>query len=193
MKFASLHEKAKLLDGSIDSYVEAEGNFVPMRKLQAMVKVAFPDAILVDFGLHKLVFHLRYETYDLAFKVGKKQAVERDHRAYLMLPPRLRHVYLARLFWHTKYSILQEYGSEADVTKEELLQLRALAGKYGLLDITCDNVRWVNGHLKIIDAGISPPRLLGLWKSADFIARRLPTQVSRIIRKSRLIITSRER
>ena len=194
VKFKSLHEKARLLDGSIDGYIETQGaGFVPMRKLQEMVVAVFSEAIMVNFGLHKIVFQLRYKSHDLALKVGKSQAVERDHRAYKLLPPSLRHAYFARIFWHTKYSILQEYGTEAEVTQRQLLQLRALAGKYGLLDITCDNIRWVSGNLKIIDAGISPPGLFGLWKTTDTISRRLPGPVSRIIRKARLVTTTRER
>jgi hypothetical protein len=188
-----MHEKAKFLDSLIDDVIETEGRFLPMRQLQEKVLEAFPDAVLVNFGMHKLVFRLRHKSHDLALKVGKAQAVERDHAVYKQMPPDLRHVYLARIFWHTKYSILQEYGVEAEVSRQQLLQLRALAGKYGLLDITCDNIRSINGHLKIIDAGISPPGLYGLWKTADIISRRLPSPVSRIIRKSRLIATVRQR
>ena len=193
MKFKSLHEKARILDRSIDNYIEEKGSFVSMRLLQQKVIDVFPDAVLVNFGLHKLVFHLRHKSHDLALKVGKAQDVERDHSVYRQLPPSLRHVYLARVFWHTKYSILQEYGLEAEVSRQQLLQLRALAGKYGLLDITCDNIRVVDGHLKIIDAGISPPGFYGLWKTADTISRRLPGPVARIIRKTRLIAAVRQR
>ena len=194
MKFKSLYEKARALDRSIDNYIEMErAGFVPMRKLKELVIAVFPEAVMVNFGLHKLVFHLKHQSRDLALKVGKAQSVERDHRTYNLLPPPLRHTYFARIFWHTKYSILQEYGTEADVTQRELLQLRALAGRYRLLDITCDNIRWVDGQLKIIDAGISPPGLFRLWKTADTISRRLPSPVSRIIRKTRLIATTRDR
>ena len=194
MKFKSLYEKAALLDQAIDGYLEGQASgFVPMPKLKEMVRTQFPDAVMVTFGLHKLVFHLGHKTHELALKVGKPQTIERDHRAYDVLPSPLRHAYFARVFWHTKYAILQEYGVEADVTKQQLLQLRALAGKYGLLDITCDNIRWIDGHLKIIDAGVAPPGLHGLWKSADFVARRLPTPVSKLIRKSRLVVTAHER
>jgi hypothetical protein len=193
VKFKSLHAKARILDGSIDDYIETKGNFVPMHLLQQKVIDVFPDAVMVNFGMHKLVFHLRHKSHDLALKVGKAQAVELDHRVYRQMPPNLRHVYLARVFWHTKYSILQEYGLEVNVSRQQLLQIRALAGKYGLLDITCDNIRVVDGHLKIIDAGISPPGLYGLWKAADTISRRLPTPVSRIIRRTRLIATIKQR
>jgi hypothetical protein len=193
VKFKSLYEKARFLDGLIDEYIEAEGSFVPMRQLQGKVVNVFPEAVMVNFGLHKLVFHLKHKSHDLALKVGKKQDVERDHQVYKQMPPSLRHVYLARIFWHAKYSILQEYGVEAEVTRQQLLQLRGIAGRYGLLDITCDNIRSVNGQLKIIDAGISPPGLYGLWKTADTISRRLPPPISRIIRKTRLIVTVRQR
>ena len=70
-----------------------------------------------------------------------------------------------------------------------LLQLRAIAYQYGLLDITCDNIRSVNGNLKIIDASIAPPGLFGLWKTADFIKLRLPPPIRKAIRKSRLLNT----
>ena len=189
-----MHEKARFLDKSIDEYIKAERtSFIPMRKLPKIVGTVFPDAVMVNFGLHKLVFHLKCNSRDVALKVGKQQAVERDHTAYRQLPSNLRHVYFAKVFWHTKYSLLQEYGVEAEVTRQQLLLLRAIARRYGLLDITCDNVRVVNGNLKIIDAGISPPGLFGLWKTADTIARRLPGPISRIIRKSRLIATVRQR
>ena len=194
MKFKSLHEKARLLDDLIDEYMKAEkAGFVPLLRLQDMVTTVFPDAVMVNFGLHKLVFHLRHKSHHLALKVGKAQAVELDHRVYRQLPPSLRHVYFARIFWHTKYCLLQEYGVKSEVRQQQLLQLRAIAGKYELLDITCDNIRNVDGNLKIIDAGISPPGLFGLWKTADTIARRLPPPVSGIIRKLRLIATVRQR
>jgi hypothetical protein len=42
---------------------------------------------------------------------------------------------------------------ETEASVERLAQLRAIAEKYGLLDITCDNIRSINENLKIIDAG----------------------------------------
>ena len=41
-----------------------------MRLLQQKIDV-FPDAVMVNFGMHKLVFHLRHKATDLALKVGK--------------------------------------------------------------------------------------------------------------------------
>jgi hypothetical protein len=84
---------------------------------------------------------------------------------------------------------LQEYGLETEVSAQDLAQIRAIAYEYGLLDITCDNIRSVNGNLKIIDASIAPAGFFGLWKTADFIKLRLPPPLWRAIRKSRLLNT----
>ena len=190
MKFKSLHKNAKLLDDLIDTYIKTKKtSFAPIGELEKFALRVFPDTVRVDFGLHKLVFHLRHKSHELALKVGKTEAIEHDHRAYRQMPKSLRQVYFARVFWHTKYCLLQEYGVEANVSTQELSQLRAIAYKYGLLDITCENIRRVNGNLKIIDASIGPSGLFRLWKIADFVKLRLPQHVRRAIRKSRLLAT----
>ena len=160
-----------------------------MNELKNIVLMIFPDSLMESFGIHKLVFRLRHKSHELALKIGKKEAIERDHKAYKQLPRNIRHVYFARVFWHTKYCLLQEYGLETQVTAEELVQLRSIASKFGLLDISCENIRNINGYLKIIDAGIAPPGLFRLWKAADFITLRLPPPVRRVIRKSRMLNT----
>ena len=194
MKFKSLHAKAKLLDDSIDEFIKTKNSsFVPMENLEKIVITVFPDAHLSNFGLHKLVFQLRHKSHILALKIGKSEAIERDHEAYIMMPPSMRQVYFARVFWHTKYCLLQEYGEETEVSAQNLVQIREIAYEYGLLDITCDNIRSVNGNLKIIDASIAPPGLFGIWKTADFIKLRLPPPIWRAIRKTRLLNTVRGR
>ena len=77
MKFKSLHEKAKLVDDSIDEYIKTENSsFVPMKNLEQIVITIFPDARLSNFGLHKLVFFLRHKSHELALKIGKSEAIE---------------------------------------------------------------------------------------------------------------------
>jgi hypothetical protein len=194
VKFKSLHEKAKILDHLIDDYIKTKSSsFVPIQNLEQIVLTVFPDAHMSNFGLHKLVFRLRHKSHMLALKIGKSEAIELDHKAYKRMPPSIRHVYFARVFWHTKYCLLQEYGLETEVSPKDLAQLRAIAYEYGLLDITCDNIRSVNGNLKIIDASIAPEGLFGLWKTADFIKLMLPPPIRRAIRKSRLLNTVKGR
>jgi len=190
VKFKSLHEKAKLLDDSIDEYIKTKSSsFVPRKNLEQIVLTTFPDAAMFNFGLHKLVFRLRHKSHELVLKIGKSEAIEFDHEVYKQMPPNIRHVYFARVFWHTKYSLLQEYGVETEVSPQHLGQLRAIALQYGLLDITCDNIRNVNGNLKIIDASIAPPGFFGLWRAADFIKSGLPPAIRKAIKKSRLLST----
>ena len=193
MKFKVLRQKAKLLDDSIDEYMKNEGtHFVPMRSLQELTSKTFPEAQRVNVGLHKLVFHLTYESHELALKIGKKETIERDHHAYKLLPHPLRHVYFARIFWHSKYCLLQDYGEEAEATYDQIKMLRSIGYKYGLLDITCENIRTFNGYLKIVDASVAPYGLYRIWKTADLILRRLPTPVRMIIRRARILSTVRE-
>jgi hypothetical protein len=194
VKFKSLHAKAKHLDNLIDDFIKAEKtSFVPISTLQEIVPKIFPDCVMVNFGLHKVVFHLRHKSHELALKIGKPESIEVDHRAYKQLPGSLRHVYFAKVFWHTKYCLLQEYGVEAEVSDQELEQIRIIASDYGLLDITCDNIKKVNGTLKIIDASIAPPGLFSLWKIADIIKLKLPPSIRKAIRKSRMLATAKER
>jgi hypothetical protein len=57
VKFKTLHEKAKLVDDSIDEYIKTKkGSFVPMQNLEEIVLTTFPDSHVSNFGLHKLVF-----------------------------------------------------------------------------------------------------------------------------------------
>jgi hypothetical protein len=190
VKFKNLHERAKILDDLIEAYIKSKKSvFVPMNELTTLVPLIFPDASLLSFGMHKLVFKVKYSSDVLALKIGKHADIENDHSAYKQLPHPYRHVYFARVFWHTKYCLLQEYGVEVQVTPEELSQLRSIAGKFGLLDISCENIRNIDGYLKIIDAGLAPPGFFGLYKAADFVMLRLPPPVRRLVRKSRMLKT----
>jgi hypothetical protein len=186
VKFKTLHAIAKELDNSIDDYIINEKiGFLSFSDLEKTVMNVLPNAVMVDFGLHKLVFSLRHKTHILALKVGRAQAIELDHKVYKQMPKDGRDVYFARIFWHTKYSLLQEWGIEVEVSPQQLLQLRGIAEKYGLLDVTCDNIRSFNGNLKIIDAVLAPKGMFKLWKTYDFINQNLPTPVRKAIRKSR--------
>lgn len=160
-----------------------------MEELRNVVPMVFAEAKMLSFGMHKLAFHLHHKSYDLTLKVGRKEDIEKDHKAYNQLPHPYRRAYFARVFWHTKYCLLQEYGVQVDITPEELSQIRSIASKFGLLDISCENIRNIDGYLKIIDAGLAPPGLYGLYKAADFVMLRLPPPVRRVVRKSRMLKT----
>ena len=77
----------------------------------------------------------------IVLKVGPKNSIENDHRAYKRVPESMRHKLFARIFWHTKYCLLQEYGFPAHVTQEELTQLRRVVYRYGIFDVKAENVK----------------------------------------------------
>ena len=82
MNFKPLHEKAKLLDELIDKQIKIKRNsFAPTSILQEIVFNIYPDSYMINFGLHKLVFYLRHNRHELVLKIGKTQAIERDHKA----------------------------------------------------------------------------------------------------------------
>lgn len=191
MKFKGLHKRAELLDEIIDAYLKSKTTaaFVSMNDLKTVVPLVFPRASMVSFGMHKLVFFVRHKSHELALKIGKEDAIEHDHKVYKQLPSQYRHVYFARVFWHTKYCLLQEFGEEVEVTPQELSQIRSIANRFGLLDISCENIRNIDGYLKIIDAAIAPPGFFNIYKAADFITLRLPPPVRRMVKKSRMLKT----
>jgi hypothetical protein len=191
VKFKSLHKRAKLLDEIIDSYLKSKTRaaFVPLNDLKTVVPLVFPRVSMVSFGMHKLVFRVGHKSHELALKIGKEDAIEYDHKVYKQLPSQYRHVYFARVFWHTKYCLLQEFGEEVEVTPQELSQIRSIANRFGLLDISCENIRNIDGYLKIIDAAIAPTGFFNIYKAADFITLRLPPPVRRMVKKSRMLKT----
>jgi hypothetical protein len=191
VKFKHFFEKAKLLDNLIDEYRDSRKiRFVPISILSSLVTNVFPNATLLGYGLHKIVFRLQHKTHMLVLKVGKAQDIELDHQAYNRLPHEIKHVYLAKIYWHTKYSILQQYGLETELTEQELARIRLVAAKYGLLDITCENIRIVDGNSKIVDAGIAPLGLFKLWHTADSIKNKLPASIRKILRKFLRLVTA---
>ena len=194
MRFKHFFEKAKFLDHLIDEYRDSRNKrFVPVDILSSLVTNVFPDARYLGYGLHKIVFRLQHKTHMLVLKVGKAQDIELDHQAYNRLPHEIRHIYLAKIYWHTKYSLLQQYGLETELTEQELARIRLIAAKHGLFDVTCENIRIVDGNLKIIDAVIAPFGLFKLWHTADSIKNKLPYFIRKAVRKFLQLVTATEK
>jgi hypothetical protein len=60
----------------------------------------------------------------------------------------------AKVYWRTKYCLLQKFGSECDVPPSRLARLKQIARKYGLTDVRPGNIRCVGGVGKIVDATV---------------------------------------
>jgi hypothetical protein len=116
-------------------------------------------------------------------KVGTKKSIENDHRAYKRVPESMRHQLFARIFWHTKYCLVQEYGFPVQVTEEELAILRRVVYKYGIFDIKPDNLKRIDGQLKIIDANVTIIPIPTLLRKVDEVKPKLPKRLVLLVKK----------
>jgi hypothetical protein len=55
--------------------------------------------------------------------------------------------------------------------------------KYGIFDIKAENLKRINGALKIIDANVTPFPLPTMWKMMDEAKPRLPNRLMLFIKK----------
>jgi hypothetical protein len=184
LRYESLHHVAKRIDHLIDHHLPKERSaFLPQEDLKKLVEKNFPDYFVENCGWHKIIFGNRSIDHKIVLKVGTKKSIENDHRAYKRLPHRLRHRLFARIFWHTKYCLLQEYGFPMQVTPEQLAEIRQEVYKYGIFDVKADNLRKIDGAIKIIDANVTRIPIPTVLRKIDEIKARLPKRLDTYIKK----------
>jgi len=184
LKYKTLHHIARHIDHLIDhNLVTKNSTFIQQESLKKLVLANFPDLFVMSFGWHKIAFGVRSLEEEVVLKVGAKRVIENDHIAYKRVPESMRHMLFAKIFWHTKYCLLQEYGIKANVTKEQLTCVRQAIYKYGIFDIKADNLRWVEGELKVIDANVTRVPLPTVLRKIDEIKPKLPKKLNLLIKK----------
>jgi hypothetical protein len=178
LKYKTLYREARQIDHLIDQYMHSNGTAViPQEELKKLILKNFPDLYIENFGWHKIVFGVHSLDQKIVLKVGAKKSIENDHRAYKRVPESKRHQLFARIFWHTTYCLLQEYGFPANVTKEELDSLRREVYKYGIFDVKADNLKRINGQLKIIDANVTGYPIPLVLRKVDEVKPKLPKRL----------------
>ena len=85
-------------------------------------------------------------------KAARTRHIRRDLQLYKAIPGRIRNRYFAKIYWGTRHCLLQKYGDQKKVPPEIRKKLSAKGKKLGLSDIRDDNIRWVDGQFKIVDA-----------------------------------------
>ncbi len=175
MEYKVFYNDAKQIDSMIGYYFKStKASVLPFNDFIIIIHKKFPSFYLIGKGTHKISFKVDDGKKLLVLKVGKKETIENDHRAYKLLPKRVRRKYFAKIFWHTKYCLLQEYGKDAVATSKQVENIRELMGRYGLIDIRCENIKMIDGELKVIDANIARGRSAPLMKIIDYVKVRLP-------------------
>jgi hypothetical protein len=184
LKYRELHHEAKHIDRLIDYELHHNGGVFPTQEqLAALLMANYPDFQVENCGWHKIVFRNRKFNHDVVLKIGPHKSIEGDHSVYKAVPEDKRHRYFARIYWHTKYCLLQEYGEPAAATQEQLNCLRQAVYKYGVFDVKAANLRWINGELLIIDANVTRIPLPTVLRKIDEVKPRLPKKLDTFIKK----------
>jgi hypothetical protein len=179
LKYKALHHTARQIDHLIDHHLNSsQTSVIRQEELKKIILKEFSDLYVQDFGWHKIVFGIHSAEQKIVLKIGAKGSIENDHRAYKRVPENLRHKLFARIFWHTKYCLLQEYGFPAQVTQEELNRLRQVVYKYGVFDVKAENVKCISGELKIIDANVTSIPIPFVLRKIDEVKPKLPKKLT---------------
>jgi len=183
LKYRMLHHQAKHIDRLIDENRHAaKAAFLTSDQLKTIVTTVYPDFYMESCGWHKIVFRNRLANHKVVLKVGPQRSIEADHSAYKRIPHSIRHRVFARLFWHTKYCLLQEYGEAAQVNAQELNEIRRAVYRYGVFDIKAENIKRINGMLKIIDANVAAVPVPTLMSLMDRLKAKLPEKLDELLK-----------
>ncbi len=184
LKYKELNHIAKHIDRLIEARLEETGgHFIPQETIKAIVLENYPDFYVVSFGWHKIVFANRLVDQKVVLKVGPHKTIENDHHVYKSPPKGERHKVFARIFWHTKYCLLQEYGLPAKVSPQQLTLIRREVNKYGIFDVKAENLRLIEGKLRIIDANVTRVHLPTVLRKIDEVKPKIPKKLNTILRE----------
>lgn len=149
----TIREKATLIDQFADSYnlSHKRKNF-PQKLVGELVRLLFPGSSYLGHGAFKYAYRISSRKRDLVLKVGRASSISRDLRTYKRLPLNIRNRYFAKIYWRTKYTMLQKFGKNGNIHDEDLAKLRKVAKRHGLSDIGARNVKRIDGKFKIVDA-----------------------------------------
>jgi len=159
MRHALIHKKAVFIDAFVDNYrkIRHRSTF-PHKEVAHIIHLLFPGSSYSGRGAFKTVHRVSSRTRDLVLKTSNRRNIRNDDRAYRKLPKTIRNRYFAKVYWRTKYCLLQKFGKSSKVPSDKLNSLKSIARKYGLTDVRPANVRKVDGKFKIVDASLSRAR-----------------------------------
>ena len=129
---------------------------IPHKDIEKLLNIFFPRTkyISSNKGFFKHVFIIHSEIKSLVLKEGKSKDIRKDYNTYKRIPKNVRNCYFAKIYWRSNGGrfMLQKYGKEVGIPKDELMRLKEIGKKYGLKDVREDNIRKFGDKLKIIDA-----------------------------------------
>ncbi|MDO8647065.1 MAG: hypothetical protein Q7R70_01455 [Candidatus Diapherotrites archaeon] len=158
MRHKSIYEKkVRFIDDFVDKYIRIRHskNF-PHTAIGIVIKLLFPKSYKINKGWYKTAFYISSRKKDLVIKIGRTKNLKQDWKAYQKFPKGIRNKYFAKIYWHSKYCLLQKWGKAAKISNKDprIIKLKEKASYYGLNDIKPANTAFFDGKLKIIDASI---------------------------------------
>ncbi|MFQ5843176.1 MAG: hypothetical protein ACE5I8_12165 [Thermodesulfobacteriota bacterium] len=120
--------------------------------VEDIIRVLFPGSKFSGRGVFKTVHKVSSRSRHLVLKTASRQSIRTDIRAYNRLPRNIRNRYFAKVYWRTKYCLLQKYGKKGNIPRKRLQELKAIGRQYGLRDIRAANIMKIDGKYKIVDA-----------------------------------------
>lgn len=153
MRHSLLNRTAQIVDRFVDTHkrVRRRRSF-PHKEVSTIINMLFPGSSRKGRGAFKSVHAVYSRSRTLALKTSNPKNIRTDFRAYKRIPATIRNRYFGKIYWGTKYCLLQKYGRDAHVPESVLRKLKAIGKQYGLKDIRPANIRKIDGRFKIIDA-----------------------------------------
>lgn len=154
MRHERIHKRALFIDEFVDAYKKVRNRTTfPHREVGRIVHFLFPGCSYTGRGAFKTVHKVSSRARDLVLKTTNPKNIRKDKQAYMRLPPTKRNRYFAKIYWVTKYCLLQKYGKKLErIPERDLKKLKVVAKEYGLSDVRPGNIRKIDGRFKIVDA-----------------------------------------
>lgn len=155
MRHTRIYEKALLLDAIVRAYRRSRGRkSFPHKMVGQIIPLLFPGSKRLGRGAFKTAYRVSSTARNLVLKTARSRYIRRDLELYKTIPSRVRNRYFAKIYWGTKYCLLQKYGKEKNVPQKIRKKLKAKGKEFGLSDVRDDNIRWVDRRFKIVDANL---------------------------------------
>lgn len=161
MRHKNIHKKAKFIDNFVNHYkkIRKRSRF-PHKEVKSIIHFLFQGSSYSGKGKYKTVHRVSSRAKDLVLKTSDTENIENDVLAYKKLPKGIRNRYFAKIYWTTKYCLLQRFGKRATIPQQVLKELKSIAKEHGLTDVRLANVRKFDRRFKIVDASLSKRKRL---------------------------------
>ncbi|HWC94855.1 MAG TPA: hypothetical protein VG475_17305, partial [Pseudolabrys sp.] len=127
IRHSTLRQKAEIIDFIVDRYKKVRGRKTfPKGILKDIVPLFFLNSRYIGRGFHKEVFAIRSRAHIRVLKISNAKSTKRDLRVYNRLHPNIRNRYFAKIYWQTKYCLLQKFGIKASVPAKEIRRLKGI-------------------------------------------------------------------